>query len=215
MEGYAHQSIPEGHLPQIEADVNDHLIQAHRERYKTIRVAWEMTISYKSTSLQTHVSESGPMLAATKFQLPPTLANHYAISITGLPPQMLAMVLMGRQGGGGGRGRGRDGKGPEAPPADAAPAAPPTPEQQAADAKARQDRLLHSVTLVAKGRDPQTADVVMQTSDKQTLIFGFAKDAFPLAASDKDVEFAMKTGMMTIKAKFEPKEMMYKGALTF
>jgi hypothetical protein len=150
-----------------------------------------------------------PMLAATKFQLPPNLANHYAIGITGLPPQMLAMVLNGRQGGG--RGRSRDGKSAEAPPADAAPA---TPEEQAAQAKARQDRLLHSVTLTAKGRDPQSADVVLMTSDKQTIIFGFPKEAFPLAATDKDVEFAMKTGVMTIKAKFEPKEMVYKGALT-
>ncbi len=151
-----------------------------------------------------------PMLAATKFQLPPSLANHYAISITGLPPQMLAMVMMGsRQGGG--RGRGRDGKAPDAPPTDAAPA---TPEEQAAQAKARQDRLLHAVTLTARGRDPQVADTAMQTSDKQTIIFGFSKDAFPIAANDKDLEFAMKTGLMTIKAKFEPKEMIYKGALT-
>jgi hypothetical protein len=154
---------------------------------------------------------AAPMLAATKFQLPPNLANHYAVSITGLPPQMLAMVMNGRPGGGGGRGRGRDGKAPDAPPAEAPPVEAGTPEEQA---KARQERLLHSVTLTAKGRDPQVADTVMQTSDKQTIIFGFSKDALPLGANDKDVEFAMKTGIMTIKAKFEPKEMMFKGALT-
>jgi len=54
---------------------------------------------------------------------------------------------------------------------------------------------------------------VMQTSDKQTLIFGFAKDALPLTAGDKDVEFVMHAGMMTIKVKFEPKDMTYKGSL--
>jgi hypothetical protein len=158
-----------------------------------------------------------PVLEATKLTLPPNLENHYAISVTGLPPQMLQMVLNPRQGGGGRRGRdgGRDGKAqPDAAPAEPqAPAAPPTPEEQAAQVKARQDRLLNSVSLAAKGKDPQHADLVMQTSDKQTLIFGFPKQVLPLAANDKDVEFVMHVGPMTIKAKFEPKEMMYKGAL--
>ncbi len=157
---------------------------------------------------------AAPVLEATKFQLPANLQNHYAISITGLPPQMLAMVVNGRGGRGGGRRGGRDGQAAEAQPADAPPPAPPTPEEQAEQAKARQDRLLHSVSLAAKGKDPQSADTVMQTSDKMTLIFGFAKDALPLAATDKDVEFVMKAGIMTIKAKFEPKEMVYKGALS-
>jgi hypothetical protein len=158
---------------------------------------------------------AAPMLEATKFQLPANLQNHYAVSVTGLPPQMLAMVVNGRGGRGGGRGRGEgrgDAQGADAAPAE--PAAPPTPEEQAEQARARQDRLLHSVSLSAKGKDPQSADVVMQTSDKQTLIFGFAKEALPLAATDKDVEFVMHAGTMTIKVKFEPKEMMYKGGLT-
>jgi hypothetical protein len=155
-----------------------------------------------------------PVLAATKLQLPPNLANHYAIGVTGLPPQMLAMALAGGRGGGR-RGRGRIGQAAdEQPPADAAPATPPTPEEQAAEVKARQDRLLNSVTLAAKGKDPQHADLVMQTSDKQTLIFGFPKEILPLAAADKDVEFVMHVGAMTIKTKFEPKEMMFKGALS-
>jgi hypothetical protein len=49
-----------------------------------------------------------PVLAATKLQLPPNLANHYAIGVTGLPPQMLAMALAGGRGGG---RRGRCGAG--------------------------------------------------------------------------------------------------------
>ena len=73
---------------------------------------------------------------------------------------------------------------------------------------------MNSVTLAAKGKDPQHADLVMQTTDKQSLIFGFPKEILPLAASDKDVEFVMHVGAMTIKTKFEPKEMTYKGALS-
>jgi len=152
---------------------------------------------------------AAPMLAATKFQLPPALADHYAISITGLPPVMLAMMLSGR-GGRGGRGRGRDGaeEGAAQPEAETQPADP------AAEAKARQDRLLHAATLSAKNKDPQTADTVLQTADKQTIIFGFLKANLPLAPTDKDLEFNLKTGAGGFKAKFEPKEMMYKGALT-
>ena len=75
------------------------------------------------------------------------------------------------------------------------------------------DRLLHSVTLSAKGRDPQNADLIRQSSGNQTLIFGFPKQSFPLTASDKDVQFIMKLGSLTVKAKFEPKDMMFKGAV--
>ena len=147
-----------------------------------------------------------PMLAATKFQLPAALADHYAVSITGLPPQLLAIVLSGRGGRGGGRGR----TGDSAPPdAEAQPTADP-----AAEAKAREDRLLHAATLSAKNKDPQTADTVLQTTDKRTIIFGFLKANLPIAPTDKDLEFDLKFGPTTFKAKFEPKEMMFKGALT-
>jgi hypothetical protein len=148
-----------------------------------------------------------PVLAATKFQLPSALADHYAVSVTGLPPQLLAIVLSGRGGRGGGRGRGEDGAPP--PEAEAQPPADP-----AAEAKARQDRLLHAASLSAKNKDTQTADTVLQTADKRTIIFGFLKANLPLAPTDKDVEFNLKFGPTTFKAKFEPKEMMFKGALT-
>ena len=146
---------------------------------------------------------AAPVLAATKFQLPEPLADHYAVSITGLPPQMLMMAAMGA--GRAGR-RGRE----SGPPETEAPA----PADPQAEAKARQERLVHSATLSVKNHDPESADVVMQTADKQTVIFGFAKANLPLAASDKDVEFVMRAGPATFRAKFEPKEMMYKGSLT-
>ena len=149
-------------------------------------------------------------------KIPADLADHYVISLTGLPPQMLAMMLAGgggrggRGGGAGGRG-GRDGGGREGgPPAEVQPQ---PQEDPAARQKAMIDRLLHSVTLSAKGRDPQNADLIRQSSGNQTLIFGFPKQSFPLTASDKDVQFIMKLGSLTVKAKFEPKDMMFKGAV--
>jgi hypothetical protein len=153
---------------------------------------------------------AAPVLEATKFQLPPNLQNHYAVSVTGLSRQMLVMLVNSGERGRG-EGRGRMGQAGDAPPADQTPPAPPTPEEQAALVKAREQRLLHAVSLSAKGKDPQSADAVMQTSDQQTLIFGFSKDALPLGPGDKDVEFVMHTGTMTIKAKFDPREMNYKG----
>lgn len=127
-----------------------------------------------------------PLMEATKLKLPPVLDDHYAISVTGLPQQLIMMAL---NGGGAG-------------------------EDPAARQKAAYDRLLHSAVLSARGKDPQTADQVVQTTDKQTLIFGFSKGSLPLAAADKDVQFAMKLGIVTLKAKFDPKEMTYKGELS-
>jgi len=144
-----------------------------------------------------------PILEATKLQLPAELAGHYAIGVTGLPPQMLAAMLVG-----GGRGRGRNGGRDGAAPAEAPPREDPAARQKAAI-----ERLLQSARLTAKGRDPQAADLVRQAFNNQTLIFGFPRESFPLEASDKDVQFTMKLGALTVKAKFEPKEMTYKGGL--
>lgn len=147
---------------------------------------------------------AAPVLHATRVKLPPDLTEHYALSVTGLPPQMLATMLTG---GGRGRGQGRNGR-EGAPPAEAQPQEDPAARQKAAI-----ERLMHSASLSAKGHDPVTADLVRQMNGNQTLVFGFPKQALPLAAADKDVQFIMKLGALTIKAKFEPKEMMYKGEL--
>jgi hypothetical protein len=133
-----------------------------------------------------------PILDAIKLVLPPALENHYAISVTGVPPEMIAAFS---RGGGHGRGR-RESEG-EAPA--------PQPD-------AIIDRIKAGATLTAKGKDPASADHLMQTMDKQTMIFSFSKEALPLAAADKEVLFTLKLGA-TFKAKFELKEMMYGGQL--
>jgi len=130
-----------------------------------------------------------PVVEALRIKLPDALANHYAVSVTGLPPQMLVMMLN--------RGRGRG----ETPP----------PEDPAERQKALIDRLAHSASLSAKGHDPEVAELVLQTQSRETLIFGFRKESLRLTPTDKDVQFVMKLGALTVKAKFEPKEMMYKG----
>jgi hypothetical protein len=73
-------------------------------------------------------------------------------------------------------------------------------------------RIKAAASLTVKAKDPATADLLMQTMDKQTMIFGFPKDALPLVASDKEVLFILKLTAI-FKVKFELKEMMYGGQL--
>jgi hypothetical protein len=138
---------------------------------------------------------AAPVQAATHLELPESLAGLYAISITGLPPEMMRMALAGR----GGRGRGAE--------------QPTAPVDPAVRQKELIDKLLHSVALTVKGRDPQSAVVVQQTKIAQTLVFGFEKTALPLTETDKEVLFTLKLGTISAKAKFEPKEMMFDGKL--
>jgi hypothetical protein len=137
-----------------------------------------------------------PISEAVKLTLPPTLENHYAVGIVGLPPNYLMAA-----GRGGGRGRGR-GRGEEGAPQ----------EDPAARQKVMIDRIKASAALTCKGKDPQTADLLLQTADQQTIIFGFRKDGLNLAAADKEVTFTFKL-MATFKAKFELKDMTYGGQL--
>ena len=127
-----------------------------------------------------------PVLAAMKVQLPAALDGHYAITVLGLPPQMEMMgVRMNTL-----------------PPGDSA-----------ALQKAVVDSLLKGATLSGKGHDPLNAVMVLQSGDLHALIFGFPKQGFPIAATDKEVTFQLKLGQLTIKAKFQPKEMIYDGQL--
>jgi hypothetical protein len=139
-----------------------------------------------------------PIADALKETLPAALNNHYAIGVVGLPPQMLTVS-------GGGRGRGRDRERKSAPP-------PDTPEDPAARQKAMIERIKAGSALTCKGKDPVSCDLLMQTANQQTLIFGFPRDGFPLAASDKQVVFTLKL-RETFKAKFELREMTYGGQL--
>ena len=132
-----------------------------------------------------------PLLAATKSRLPPELENRYTIGVTGLPPQMILLGLTPP----GGRGH------------------MPLPQDPAARQKAEINAILSETSLTAKGHDPVIADVMLRTTDAQTFLFGFPKQDLPVTLSDKEVLFAMKLGILTIKAKFDPREMTFDGQL--
>jgi len=85
------------------------------------------------------------------------------------------------------------------------------PERQSAEQLV--DWLKNSATLRAKSKDPVEAGVVTTSRGGSMVLFGFLKELLPLSQKDKEVVFALDTNQLALKAKFEPKEMMYQGKL--
>ncbi|MGD1071359.1 MAG: hypothetical protein ABSB15_14555 [Bryobacteraceae bacterium] len=75
------------------------------------------------------------------------------------------------------------------------------------------EELKGSATLEVRGKEPAQAGVVTTSPVAGTYLFGFSKELLTIAPSDKDVLFKLETGLMTVKAKFQPREMMYRGKL--
>jgi len=77
------------------------------------------------------------------------------------------------------------------------------------------DRLSAGSDLSAKGKPPIQPGMVRQRNS--TYLFGFSKELMPLDVSDKDVQFAIRTGAnlseTLVRATFNPKEMIYRGML--
>jgi hypothetical protein len=74
------------------------------------------------------------------------------------------------------------------------------------------DRLQNGATLQTKARGPAEAGIARR-SQIGSILFGFSKDSLPLAAGDRDIVFALEIKQMTIKTKFDAKEMTYHGKL--
>jgi hypothetical protein len=128
---------------------------------------------------------------AHPLKFPDTLNGHYLIAVTGIPGQALNAALQGN----GGRSGGGAGSGTPAPPAD--PNA----------------GLKRGATLTAKGKAVPNADVVVSMNKSTTILFGFSKGALPLTAADREVDFELKLGGLSGKARFILKDMMYNGEL--
>jgi hypothetical protein len=73
--------------------------------------------------------------------------------------------------------------------------------------------LKSSSALSARGKEPVQAGAILRGRDGVTVFFGFSKDLLPLTARDKDVLFSLDTDRMALRAKFDPKEMIYRGEL--
>jgi hypothetical protein len=68
-------------------------------------------------------------------------------------------------------------------------------------------------TLEARGQEPVGAGAVQPLQGGSAILFGFSRELLPLSLSDRDVTFLLKSQEFSVKAKFDPKEMVYRGML--
>jgi len=140
--------------------------------------------SYKGT---VRWESAKPILEAMKAPLPEQFANHYVIGVHGVP------MLGGRSTA--------QGDGDESDTR--------RPSQDDA-----YDNLKQFTTLQPKGKELAQAGVVhREVSSGSSFLFGFSKEFVELSAGDKEIVFATRLGQLTVKAKFEAKEMLYHGEL--
>ena len=127
-----------------------------------------------------------PVLDALKTPLPDAFANHYVIAVIGFPLPASPRRYQDEQG--------------DNPPRQ--------PQEDALD------NLKHFTTLQPKGKELAEAGIVQQqASSNSNLLFGFSKDSLTLTKADKEVLFSTTLGRLVIRAKFNPKEMLYHGQL--
>jgi hypothetical protein len=74
------------------------------------------------------------------------------------------------------------------------------------------DRIQSGTTLQVKGRDPVEAGIVRR-SHIGSILFGFLKDQLRLTPGDREIAFALTTQQLSLKCKFDAKEMTYHGKL--
>jgi hypothetical protein len=124
--------------------------------------------------------------AALKTPLPETLANHYVISVSGIP--IIANSNRHYEDG----------------DDDATVAKGPTPDTL--------DRIKNMTYLEPKGKAPAQPSIVQLdagSSAVNTLLFGFSREVLQLTAEDKEVTFTTQFGRLDLKTKFNLKDMMY------
>ncbi len=140
-----------------------------------------MPMQYKGTVRW----ESASLIrAALKTPLPETLANHYVISVSGIP--IVANANRHSQDG----------------DDDAQVSRGPTPEVL--------DRIKNMTYLEPKGKSPAQPSVVQPDSGAaNVLLFGFSHELLQLTPEDKEVTFTTQLGRLDLKTKFNLKDMMY------
>lgn len=135
-----------------------------------------------------------PILDASGAPLPPDLPDRFVLSVSGLP-----LGVMERRR-----------RGMEAEPI----SADPRENTPAARQRRMVDQLQASATLEAKGKEAAQPGIVRPVPRMPgTYLFAFSKELLPLNARDREIVFTLKTALMSVRAKFEPKEMLYRGQL--
>jgi len=141
--------------------------------------------SYKGT---VRWESARPILDALKNPLPKEFADRYVISVNGIPLNAGRQRQYNSQDDG---------------------------SSQQQSTQDLLDRLKQVTFLEPKGRRDAQPGIVQQpvSGAYGSVWFGFDRDFLNLKAEDKEVSFTSQFGQLTIKAKFNLKDMMYKGDL--
>ena len=143
--------------------------------------------SAQSVSGTVRWESAKPILEALKTPLPEAFADRYLISVSGFPLDS---------------GRYRR-------------------SQESSDGNSSQsaedmlERLKGLTYLEPKGRESAQPGIVQQqpTAGAGSILFGFSKEMLALKPEDKEVTFSTRLGGVTVKTKFNFKDMLYRGEL--
>lgn len=137
-----------------------------------------------------------PIIDALKTPLPDAFAKHYVIGVRDIP------LLQNQQR--------QQQQNPDDPDQD-------TPKLSTPDSnssKQNLDSLKQLTTLQPKGRESVQPGVVQQMTPGGTyFLFGFSRAFLDFGKKDREVTFSTQLGRLTVKAKFDPSEMLYHGNL--
>jgi hypothetical protein len=75
------------------------------------------------------------------------------------------------------------------------------------------ERAQNGATLEVKGKGTVESGVARRARVGGGILLGFAKDVLPLAATDREIIFGLTMERFSLKAKFDGKEMVYRGKL--
>lgn len=131
-----------------------------------------------------------PMLDALKYPIPEEFAGHYMLGVSNLP----ITVQGGRLP--------RNGR-----------AASPTAVPGGVDQQEILDWLKNGASLRVKSKESVEAGVIRPARGGEVILFGFSKELLPLSVNDREVVFTLDTDQFALKAKFDPREMIYRGKL--
>lgn len=131
-----------------------------------------------------------PMLDALKYPIPEEFAGHYMLGVSNLP----ITVQGGRLP--------RNGR-----------AASPTAAPGGVDQQEILDWLRNGASLRVKSKESVEAGVIRPVRGGEVILFGFSKELLPLTVNDREVLFTLDTDQFALKAKFDPREMIYRGKL--
>jgi hypothetical protein len=129
-----------------------------------------------------------PVLEALKTSVPEAFAGRYVISVSGIPLNP-----------GSRRGYQDDDDN----------------DSNSQSTREMLDRLKSVTSLEPKGRPEAQPGVIQQqsTAGLGSILFGFSRDVVSLKPEDKEVTFSTQFGRVVVRAKFNLKEMMYRGEL--